>query len=167
MKLRFVNVVPVLVVLVASMLACGGQVGQVSPASSDTSAPAATNPPGGPSASNFILAKDQQGTNQANVFSPTDTVYLNFSIEGAKSDTEVVANWYALDISGVDSTQPVLTYTTTVGEALGTTDIPATGSVTLHEHISPKTGGSFPTGHYKVVILVDGNQVDEEQFSIQ
>ncbi len=167
MKLRLFYAVPAVLVMAASILACGAVTGQVNTSSGVTNVPAATNPPGGPTASDFVLSTDTQGTNQATVFSPTDTIYLNFSVEGAKADTKVVADWYALDIAGTDPSTPFLTYTTTVGEALGTTDLPSSGSVTLHEHLSPKPGGSLPEGHYKVVISLDDNQVDEEKFSIQ
>ena len=98
---------------------------------------------------------------------PRTRIYLIFSVSGAAADTKVTADWYALDVAGVDPNSPALTYDTTVGDALGSSNGPRDGSVAWYEHLSPKSGGTLPVGPWKVVILLDGKRVTEQQFTFR
>jgi hypothetical protein len=174
MKRQSLYIIAATAVMIVSVIACGGSVGNVTSLSSDTSVPqptdtpgtSATSTPSGPTASDFILATDKAGTNQTTDFSTSDTVYIIFNVDGGKSDTKVTAKWYVLDVSGVDPNTPALTYTGTIADAFGTSPVPASGPVSMIEHLSPKQGGTLPVGHWKVQIFLDDMQVGELPFTI-
>ena len=175
MKTRYLSIFLAMLVVVASIVACSGQTSgsdnsTSAPSSTATVAPTATNnisatdTSSGPTASNFFAATDDKGSNQTNVFTPTDTVYVFFTAAGVVPTTKLAQKWYALDVAGTDPNTPVITATYTVADALGTSNIPTSSALVLNVHLTHPN--PLPVGHYMVEVYFDDAKVGEQTFSV-
>ena len=81
-----ISIMLAVVVLLASMLACG------------SSAPAGV--------SNIYMANDAEGNNKTNTFSPTDTIYVYFDVNQVEAGASFEIKWYALNVEGQDPGEP-------------------------------------------------------------
>ena len=108
-----------------------------------------------PTASNFYMASDEQGTNKTTTFSATDDFYVFFDVSNIKDGTVFESKWYALNVSGQDASTPFKTLDYTY----------ASGVNTIYMQLS--NSGPWPAGNYKVEIDMADTKVGELQFSVQ
>ena len=86
MKPRNLSILLAVVVLLASVLACG------------STAPAGV--------SNIYMANDGDGNNKTTTFAPTDVIYVFFDVNQVDSGAQFQVKWYALNVDGQDATTP-------------------------------------------------------------
>lgn len=98
MKSKKFSILLAIVVLLASILACG------------------SNAPAG--VSNVYMANDIDGNNKTTTFAPTDVIYVFFDVNQIESGAQFQIKWYVLNLEGEDPTTPfVVTDYTYTGEA--------------------------------------------------
>ena len=98
MKYKKLSMLLAVVVLIASVLACG------------TTAPAGV--------SNIYMANDADGNNKTTTFAPTDVIYVFFDVNQIDSGAKFQVKWYALNVDGQDPATPfVVTDYTYTGES--------------------------------------------------
>src|SRR5258708_34759572 len=108
-----------------------------------------------PTASNFYMASDSQGTNKTTTFSPSDDFYVFFDVSNIKDGTIFESKWYALNVTGQDPAKPFKTLDYTYSSGVGTIYMQLTNS------------GSWPAGNYKVDIYMTDTKTGELQFSVK
>jgi len=86
MKSKRLSILLVVVVLLASVLACA------------SSAPAGV--------SNIYMANDIDGNNKTTTFVPTDVIYVFFDVNQIESGAQFQVKWYALSLEGQDPATP-------------------------------------------------------------
>jgi len=99
------------------------------------------------------MATDPQAENPATTFSPQDTFYAVIDLDNAPDDTNVRAEWYAVDVEGEDPN-------TKIDQAQLTT-----GSNQLHfklENTSP-----WPKGDYKVDLFINDKLEQTLEFQVE
>lgn len=82
-------------------------------------------------------------------FRPNDTVYVSIDTEGTASGATLTARWTYEDGQVVDETSQTIS---------------PTGASVTEFHISKPDG--FPTGNYRVEILLNGETVQTEDFEV-
>ena len=98
MNSKKLSILIAVVVLLASVLACGSSV------------------PAG--VSNIYMANDVDGNNKTTTFASNDVIYVFFDVNQIESGAQFQINWYALDVEGQDPATPfVVTDYTYTGEA--------------------------------------------------
>ena len=96
------------------------------------------------------IGADKRITAQTNDFRPTDTVYVSVVTQGNAQQAQLTARWTYQDGQVVDeSSQTIAPSGTTVTEF----------------HVSRPSG--WPAGKYTVRILLDGREVESEEFDVQ
>jgi hypothetical protein len=124
----------------------------------------AVQPTSPPQGSGYILdvtlAKDAQGTNldpvgATTVFSPADTIHAVVAIADAPKGTEFKANWYVEDIG--DASQ--------ANKLIISSQLSADGTRNLDFKLTPTT--NWPTGTYRVEILVNGQVESSATYTVQ
>jgi hypothetical protein len=108
-----------------------------------------------PGASNFYMAKDAEGTNRTNVFSPNDAFFVLFDVSGIDAGTNFESRWYALDLEGQDPNSPVKT--------INYAYEPGVGNI----YFQLTSQDPWPVGNYKVELYMNGSKVGEQTFSVQ
>jgi hypothetical protein len=88
--------------------------------------------------------------NDDDEFKPNDTVYAAVATDGAATNANLTARWKFHDGQVVEET---------------TQSISPSGPAITEFHITKPSG--WPHGKYKVEILLNGTQVDEEEFEIK
>ncbi len=83
-------------------------------------------------------------------FGPRDTIYVSVDTDGTASGATMTARWMFQDGQLVDEASQTLS---------------ATGPTVTEFHISKPDG--FPVGTYTVVILLNGQEVESEEFEIE
>jgi hypothetical protein len=83
-------------------------------------------------------------------FRPTDTIYVVVATEGAATGSTLTARWTYEDGQLVDESAQTIS---------------PTGPAVTEFHISKPDG--FPTGSYKVEILLDGRSVETKEFEVE
>lgn len=83
-------------------------------------------------------------------FGPRDTIYVSVDTEGTASGATMTARWTFEDGQLVDETSQTVS---------------ATGPTVTEFHISKPDG--FPVGTYKVAILLNGQEVESEEFEVE
>jgi hypothetical protein len=83
-------------------------------------------------------------------FRPSDTIYAAVNTEGTASGTTLVARWTYQDGQVVDETSRTIS---------------PTGPTVTEFHISRPDG--FPTGKYRVEIMVNGQSVESKEFEVK
>lgn len=81
-------------------------------------------------------------------FSPNDTIYVSVATEGSASGSTLTARWTFEDGQVVDESSRTI----------------SPGANVTEFHIS--NPGGFPTGEYRVEILLDGRVVETEEFEV-
>jgi hypothetical protein len=135
MNIKKLSVLLAVLALFVSALACG------------STAPAGI--------SNIYMANDENGTNKATTFAPTDVIYVFFDVNQVDKGAAFQVKWFALNVDGQDP-----------AEAFVTTDYTYAGEPTIYAQIHSTEGG-FPAAQYKVEIYLSGAKVGEQQFNIQ
>jgi hypothetical protein len=154
MSTRRLSILLGVIVLIAAGLACSS-----TPDATATPAPTAT--PTGPTAANFYMSSDAEGKVQTTEFTNQQTVYVNLDVTNFLPDTKLQADWYALDVSGQDSTKPFHTV------KYNGSDLKLDpGTTSIYLSLSAPNNG-WPAGHYRVDVLVDGTKAGEQTFSIK
>lgn len=113
---------------------------------------------GEPTLSNVRVAKDQEGTQVTNVFSPTDTVYAVSDIANGVAGNVVTSKWTVVSVEGYDP-----------GFLIDNVDLTLDKdqlAYTVYFYFEPPEGG-WPVGAYQVEVLFNGTSVSTVQFSIQ
>ncbi len=113
---------------------------------------------GEPTLSNVRVAKDQEGTQVTNVFSPTDTVYAVSDIANGVAGNVVTSKWTVVSVEGYDP-----------GFLIDNVDLTLDKdqlAYTVYFYFEPPEGG-WPVGAYQVEVLFNGTSVSTIQFSIQ
>ena len=108
-----------------------------------------------PGASNFYMAKDEQGQNRTTTFAPTDDFFLFFDVNAIEPSTKFQARWYGLDLEGQDPNTPVKTMDYTYEE----------GASKLYFQLSPLE--NWPAGNYKVEVYMNNVKAGEQAFRVQ
>jgi hypothetical protein len=111
--------------------------------------------PSTPGVSNIYMAKDKDGNNKTNVFSPTDDFFVLFDVSGVDVGTKFQSRWYALDVEGQDPNTPFQTIDYTYEADIA------------NIYFQLTNGDGWPTGNYKVEIYMNDTKVGEQQFSVQ
>ena len=131
MKLRSTIVV---VVLILSALACNFSASTANIASA-------------------VMARDAAGSDQTDVFDPSDTFYCVVDLQNAPDDTTVRAVWTAVSAEGVDANTQIDETTLT------------TGSGNLQFELS--NPDLWPAGQYKVDLYLNDDLERTVEFSVQ
>ena len=98
------------------------------------------------------VGADNRINDDTDDFKPNDTIYAVVQTEGASNGQSLVARWTFQDGQLVEEqTQPV----TTVG----------TGAALTQFRLNKPSG--WPVGKYKVSIMMNGNEVDSEEFEVK
>src|SRR5262245_55993982 len=84
------------------------------------------------------------------VFRPTDTIYTSVATDGAAPNAALVARWIFEDGQVVEET---------------TETISPSGPAVTEFHVTKPSG--WPEGKYRVDVLLNGTQVDSEDFTIK
>jgi hypothetical protein len=95
------------------------------------------------------IGADKSITDATDDFRPNDTIYAAVKTSGTAPST-LVARWSYQDGQVVDSSSQ---------------SISPTGDATTEFHITKPSG--FPTGKYKLEILLGGNVVETEEFEVK
>ena len=123
-----------------------------------TTPPATTPPPAMPAAAVSVtsvdlgtaVGPDQKVTSPTTTFGPTDTIYAAVSTAGTAANATLGAKWTYQDGQTVnDSSQTIA----------------PTGPAVTTFHISKPDG--WPTGNYKVEIMLDGASVASKDFTVK
>lgn len=123
-----------------------------------TTPPATTPPPAAPAVAVSVtsvdlgtaVGPDQKVTSPTTTFGPTDTIYAAVSTAGTASNATLGAKWTYQDGQTVnDSSQTIA----------------PTGPAVTTFHISKPDG--WPTGNYKVEIMLDGASVASKDFTVK
>jgi hypothetical protein len=96
------------------------------------------------------LGADKQLTDETDNFRPTDVIYAVVQTQGSGSNAELQARWTYEDGQVVDESSR---------------NISAAGGDFTEFHISKPSG--WPTGKYKVEILLNGQPVETEDFQVK
>jgi len=108
-----------------------------------------------PGASDFYMAKDAEGTNRTDVFSPEDDFFVHFNVSGIEAGTNFQSRWYVVDLEGQDPNTPIQTIDYAYQEGIGKIYFQLTGSE------------PWPPASYKVEVYMNDVKVGEQQFSVQ
>jgi hypothetical protein len=108
-----------------------------------------------PATSNFYMASDKAGTTKTNTFTTTQDFFVFFDVSNITDGTKFQAQWFALDVSGQDSTKPFQTTDYTY----------ANGVTTIYFQLTNSSG--WPAGHYRVDLYMETNKIGEQLFTVQ
>ena len=148
-------------VLALTTAACGGKDDDV--ATIDTTAgttPSAAPPPGGAAATGLrvtdvALGKAMRGdtavVDDIDDFARTDTVHAVVKHEGAATDARITARWTFQDGQVVDERSETVT---------------AAAGAPAYTHFMISKATPWPTGNYTLRVLVNGTEVESEEFAI-
>ena len=148
-------------VLALSAAACGGTDDDV--ATIDTglgTTPSAAPAPAGTATTGLrvtdvTLGKAMRGdtavVNDIDDFSRTDTVHAVVKHEGAATDARITARWTFQDGQVVDER---------------TENVSPAGTAASYTHFMIAKPDGWPAGNYKLTILVNGQEVESEDFEI-
>lgn len=95
------------------------------------------------------IGSDNHITDRTDDFRPNDTIYASVVTEGSGPNTTLTARWVYEDDQVVDES---------------TRTISATGRDVTEFHISRPSG--WPTGSYKLHVLVNGREVETKDFRV-
>jgi len=84
-------------------------------------------------------------------FKPADTIHAVVKHEGAATDARLTARWTFQDGQVVDER---------------TETISPTGTGATYTHFQISKPGGWPTGNYKLTLLLNGQEVESEDFEI-
>lgn len=96
------------------------------------------------------VGPDSRITDETSTFYPNDTIYTSVATQGISPSSTIVARWTFEDGQVVDETSRT---------------IAPNGPEVTEFHISKPDG--FPVGSYEVVILLDGEEVERQSFSVE
>ena len=96
------------------------------------------------------IGADKRLTDETDDFRPTDVIYAVVETQGSGSGAELRARWTYEDGQVVDESSRSIT---------------AAGGDFTEFHISKPSG--WPTGNYKVEILLNGQPVETEDFEVK
>lgn len=102
---------------------------------------------------NARMARDQDGNQPTDVFSPEETFYCVADLQNAPDDTKVKASWTAVEVDGTDPN-------TFIDEAEVTS-----GSGALYFELS--NNGPWPAGKYKVDLYLNDELDQTLEFEVQ
>ena len=108
-----------------------------------------------PGASDFYMAKDSEGTNRTDVFSPEDDFFVHFNVSGIEAGTNFQSRWYVVDLEGQDPNTPIQTIDYAYQDGIGKIYFQLTGNE------------PWPPANYKVEVYMNEVKVGEQQFSVQ
>jgi hypothetical protein len=93
---------------------------------------------------------DMRITDEKDDFSPTDRIHVSVTTSGTATSATLTARWLYQDGQVVDES---------------TQTIAPTGPSSTEFHISQANG--LPAGDYRVVILLNGNEVETKEFTVE
>ena len=95
------------------------------------------------------IGSDRQVTTESDAFRPSDTIYASVRTTGTAQNATLVARWTYQDGQVVNEE---------------TQTIAPSGVETTEFHISNPNG--WPTGDYKLTVLLDGREVGSKDFEV-
>ncbi len=108
-------------------------------------------------ASNFYMASDNTGGSQVTSYTPDQDFFVFFDVSNVKVGTSFEAKWYVQDAPPQDPNTP-----------FSTTDYTYSDSNIQHVYLQvTNDAGSWPAGHYRVDVYMDGKKIGSSQFSVQ
>jgi len=147
-------------VLALGTAACGGR-DDAATIDTTSATPGAAPAPGGTTASSLrvtdvTLGKAMRGdtavVDDIDDFARTDTVHAVVKHEGAATDARITARWTFQDGQVVDER---------------TENVSPTGTGASYTHFMISKPDGWPAGNYKLTILVNGQEVESEDFEIK
>src|SRR5690606_19029875 len=96
------------------------------------------------------IGADRRVTNETDDFRPTETIYASVRTTGTAQNASLVARWTYQDGQVVNEE---------------TQTIAPSGSEVTEFHISNPSG--WPTGDYKLTVLLDGREVGSKDFDVE
>jgi len=99
------------------------------------------------------MAKDPEGSQPATTFAPDDTFYAVIELDNAPEDTQVRAEWTAVDVAGEEPNTPIDSAQL------------STGSGQLHFSLENNT--PWPEGEYKVDLFIEDELERTLEFEVQ
>lgn len=103
---------------------------------------------------NVQLARDENGNDRTDTFSPTDTIYVLFDLKNAPDDSTVKAVWKFVDVEGEES-----------NDQFAESDELTTGSAAVWFSFVPGAQG-MPEGKYKVEIYLNDEREETREFTV-
>jgi hypothetical protein len=97
------------------------------------------------------LAPDKTIAERTDTFRPDDTLYVAVKTVGASPSAVLAAHWTYGDQEVTQSSQTIA----------------PSGPAVTEFHVSKPAGGSWPTGEYKVEILLNGVSAGAEMFKVK
>jgi hypothetical protein len=111
--------------------------------------------PTGPSATNFRMTTDEDGKNTTTTYSPDQAFNVFFDVSGIDPGTQFEAKWYAVNVEGFDSSEPLKVTDYAYEEGVSSVYFQLTYS------------DNWPSGTYRVEVYMAGTKIGEEQFSVE
>jgi hypothetical protein len=102
---------------------------------------------------NVRMARDYDGTDPTNVFTPEETFYCVANLQNAPADSVVRADWYAVAIEGEEPNFFIDSAEVTSGDG------------SLHFELS--NPGPWPVGTYKVELYLNDELKETLEFTVQ
>jgi hypothetical protein len=99
------------------------------------------------------LAKDPEGSQPTTTFAPDDTFYAVIELDNAPEDTQVRAEWTAVDVAGEEPNTPIDSAQL------------STGSGQLHFSLENNT--PWPEGEYKVDLFIEDELERTLEFEVK
>ena len=96
------------------------------------------------------VGADNRITDGTDDFNPRDTIYASVETSGTASGATITARWTFQDGQVVDESSKTIS--------------PSGNAVTEFHIMKP---GGWPVGRYRVAILVNGTQVEDEEFEVK
>lgn len=110
-----------------------------------------------PTVSNFRMTTDDTGKTPTSTYTPSDQFYVFADLSSIKVGSVIEAKWYAVNAQGVDA-----------NSELNTSDYTYESGVNfVYFQLSTSDGSDWPTGSYRVDVLLDGTKVGEQGFTVQ
>ena len=145
---------PVVVLVLAAVAGGAGACKKKTPEPGDPGVVPPAAPASAPMAVTSVnlgksLGPDKRVTSETTTFGPRDTIYASVATSGNAGGT-LAARWTFQDGQVVDET------TQTVG---------ATGPAVTEFHVTKPSG--WPTGNYKVEVMLNGSAAQSKEFRVQ
>jgi len=166
---RVLSVTVLVLILLAALAAChkseeaapaagAAQGGGTPPAAAPAAAPAAPQAPAVPLkvvalAIGKAVGPDNKVTTEVDTFAPADAFYVSVGTTGSSPGAKLTARWASVSHSGAE--KPAGEETKTIAPA---------GDAATEFHLARPEG--WPTGDYKIEILLDGQSVATKAFRV-
>ena len=110
-----------------------------------------------PTVSNVRMTTDASGKSVTSSYAPGDAFVVFADLDGLAVGSKVDASWFTDNAQGMAPGTQISTSSYTYEAGVGS----------IYFQLTTSDGGDWPTGSYRVEILLDGNKVGEQAFSVQ